>query len=184
MHARKENVRLISDFSPSILALLHRLGVFIVGSLEDPSHGIAWCFTCPFPNKVAKWLDGFGWLGHREGHVLEPIPLDEFPDLTAPGMLGREARATYQYVRAKLQPEDLLLAIAKFNGTLDESPKPKRVPKCGACAYFHTPACPSPSPRRVWHSGETCERFFPLSRRLAETPQREALANLVAKAIE
>jgi len=169
-----------------IPTLMRFLGVFIAGTPEDdPGEGVAWCFTCEFPNKIVKRIDRLGWLGHRDDHILEPVPLDEFPNLDAPGWAGRTARATYQYVRAKLQPDDVVRAIAKFNGAeLEEAlSKRKRKEKCGSCTFFHSPACSSPTTRRVWYSGEVCERFWPLSKRLAETKQKEALENIVARAI-
>jgi hypothetical protein len=151
----------------AFLALIASLELFIPNTTTDPKSGLAWCFSCDVPHKLAKWIDGFGWLGHRDGHIMEIIPESEFPNLYAPAWSGRIARATYQYVRAKLQPEDLVLEIARFNGVLDES-KPKRIPRCGACAYFHTPACSSPTSSQVWYSGDACELFFPFRSRLEE----------------
>ncbi len=155
--------RVASQCKNDVSEALIRLGLFLSGDPNDPASGLAWCFTCAFPNQIVKHLDGLGWLGHRNGHVLEPIPQDEFPDLAVEGFLGRIARATYQYVRAKLQPEDLVLAIARFNGLLDETPKPKHTPRCGSCAYFETPACSSPTPMTVTRDGSICRRFYPFN---------------------
>ena len=175
----------VHEKNSRILDLLGALGLFLADYANDPKSGLAWCFSCSFPNKIVKFTHGVGWIGHRNGHVLEIIPEEEFPDLYSPGWLGRTARATYQYTRVKLQPKDLVLAIAKFNGAeLEEAlSKRKRKEKCGSCAFFRSPACSSPTTRRVWYSGEACQRFWPLSKRLAETKQKEALENLVARAI-
>lgn len=157
-----------SELSFGLGLLLSQLGLFIAGQPDAP-HGVAWCFSSQFPHKVAKWIDELGYIGHRPDHVLELIPESEFPNLYAPGWRGKIARATYQYVRSKLQPQDLVLEIARFNGVLDESlKKTKQVHRCGSCAFFRTPACTSSNPVTVWFSGEACDLFYPFRTRLKQ----------------
>jgi hypothetical protein len=149
---------------------------------ETPPNLVCWCLTCnEIRHKVVKWIEGLGYVGHRrDHHILEVIPESEFPAVYAPGWAGRVARATYAYVRYKLKPEDLVLEIGRFNGVLDES-KPKRVPKCGACAYFHTPACSSPSFNQVWHSGDACDLFYAFSVAVKEHPSQARVRQLLER---
>jgi len=81
---------------------------FIAGAPDDPRGGLAWCHDC---EKGAKWIEGFGWLGHRNSHRLEIIQPDEFPYLDAPGWLGRKARAAYQCAR-RMTPQEVVRMIA------------------------------------------------------------------------
>lgn len=81
-----------------------------------------WCTNCgdlvrflrPFlPSQKPAWRTHILSKQEHTGHILETVPVGQWPNLNAPGNLGRLARMSYTATR-KMSPETFLGILAKF----------------------------------------------------------------------